>query len=473
MIEVGGYAIATATQAAVALLTVPLLTRMFTPDEFGFWGLIEPLIALVAQVGLLGINHGVLKIIAEDNVSPIFIIRHFLKNLFASSFIVSLIATSLIYVLYGHRLLPAFILLCVLESFILLILSILRAQNKSFAFASVLVIKSILFLCVIVAGKYLSYPFAKVGDLVVALASINIIVFLVGVCIVNKLKQPKTSVNTFEVEQPDKQLVYHEYKKAIAYGLPLMGAGVMATIISVGDRFVMSAWVELSLIGGYVVMYKIASSLNFIVMPLNMWVPAARFKHIKDADGGQVFFRNLTLNAGLVLVGFAGLLITVSKELMDFFSPNNNAYSLLIIAALSFSCVVNGMCSTMNIGLLNQGQTHKNFVATCLAGGLQIISLIVFIPKFGIQAAAIITLIASLFNLGIQNYLSQKLYYINYPYMYLIGISGFVLMFSYFCGTFFNSLILKICLYLFVYLILIYSVLKLTNGILINKSLKS
>lgn len=415
--DILGYAVAAAVQAGAALLAVPILTRWLSPAEFGHWSLLEPLFVMVAQVSLLGVNHGVLRSVGEDGTAPAAAWRGLLPWALASAAVAALIFGVAGW-LAAPGLLPVlpFMLALWLEAQSLLALAALRAANRSFPFAAVAMSKSGTFLLVVAAAYFLPLPFAPTAA--------NVAWMLVGTTLLGATVGVLWCVGDLrQLAVPAGTVRWQGYASAVGYGAPLMLAGLATAVTITADRYVLAAHVAAADVGRYVVLVKVASAINLLATPLNMWFPSARFKHVKDADGGARFFRRCALAVFAVLAGVAGVLWLAGPALVTLLNPTQLA-DRAALGWLLLGAVATALAGIMNVGILAGGRTKWSLYAALATGVLQIALLVVLTPRWGLPAAALSTGVAGCVGLALQNFWSQRLQRVPFAYATMAALAA-------------------------------------------------
>lgn len=418
--DILGYAFAAAAQASAALLAVPVLTRWLSPSEFGQWSLLEPLFVMVAQVSLLGVNHGLLRSVGEDGKSPSAAWRGLLPWVVASGGLtVVVLGIGLWVAVPGTLPLIPFLLALLLEAQSLLALAALRSSNRSFSFASVVTVKAWAFLLLVSCAYAFKFPVAATASNVVWM-----LVFTTFLGAVAGVAWCWADLRRSDAPTPTASRA--DYATALRYGAPLMLAGLATAVTVTADRYVLAAFADKADVGRYVVLVKVASAISLLATPLNMWFPSARFKHVKDADGGAHFFRRSALVVFLILVLVAGLLWFAAPALVTLLNPSQGV-NKLAIGLLLVGSATTALAGIMNVGILAGGKTQLALFATLATGVVQIVLLFLLTPIWGVVAAAFSSCVAGCMSLVLQNVLSQRLHRVPYAYGKMFSVAVFAL----------------------------------------------
>jgi O-antigen/teichoic acid export membrane protein len=211
-------------------------------------------------------------------------------------------------------------------------------------------------------------------------------------------------------------------QSALSYGWPLLAAGIVNSIVVSSDRYVLGIHLGVAGVAVYVVMVKLANLLNLLANPVNLWFPAARFRHAADPDGGQAFFPRLALWATFAYCGVGAVMWVMAPWMLTWFAPgfewNALAGALLIGAAVSLA-----ISPPMNVGLLSQGKTRWNFVIGSVCAVYQLASLAIWVPWLGVVGAGVATLSAQALSLALQHIGSQRTHRLHWSYLSQIGIA--------------------------------------------------
>ena len=148
---------------------------------------------------------------------------------------------------------------------------------------------------------------------------------------------------------------------AVKYGVPLLLAALLGAILNSADRYVVEMYATPESLAAYIVALKVSGAMNFILTPVALWWPTARFEHLRDSDGGQRFFVNTAEKMSLIYGTASASLWLISALLVHLFSPHVS-YSSIMLAGLCLAVAFRGMEAPLNIGLLKEGKTHWSIV---------------------------------------------------------------------------------------------------------------
>lgn len=418
------YITATTTQSAGSFIAMALLARILNPYEFGRWVLLEPLILLCAQLSIFGANMGVIKLIAQDKIpvsQALYSIIRYVRWIYVGVVGISIYGA---YIYYSKNFSALFIgLWLASEGLLVLLLSGFRGADEPFEYVISVLIRTGIILCGLctfwATGSGKIENAEDVALLWGVASTVSCSVLIARVWNQHKVKR--------------KHLLYLPIaaKNGINYGLPILLAVVLAAIIGNGDRYVLGAYAPTETVGQYAMYAKIASALNLMVTPINLWWPTARFVHLDDQDGGVIFFSKATLQILFFLTFMGSSLWLVAPTILNWLAPEA-IYSSTIVGALIISGLAVAMSSFLSIGLLKEGKTKWIPIILAVSALIQIELALMFVRPWGSLGVACATAVAAIFGLILQRVISQFFHRMNLPYLKMIGILSWLGFSAYF-----------------------------------------
>jgi len=385
----------------LSIFLIPLFTKKLPAAEFGIIGLLWLINPLLSRVINLGMDVGVsLKYFKEEHE----VLSQTLYNcLFASFFMAVLI------LLFGciqiqwiqciidkTVTLEIFTLLVVsrlFSSYTTLMLSFLQNAGK----ATFNVIMTILLQLMIVGityyfilcveASYTSYIWGMVlGNLVAGF-------FALGYFFKNY------PVRYFRFS-------FQILKNLLRIGLPVLPGTIGGIIMASGDRYMIKYFLGLEAVGVYTFGYHFASQMTEgLLQPFQKAMSPVIFKRAaRSKTEGRAYNIAIINNTLLILsIIIAGVLIPI-RDIMDIMGTHTyaSAYPVFIVSLIGiFIYTVSQTESYLLIFL----ERTELITATVLVGaGINIILNYIFIPMYGIMAAAFTTIISYLVMLVLRNY---------------------------------------------------------------------
>jgi O-antigen/teichoic acid export membrane protein len=405
-------------QSVGSFIAMALLARILNPQEFGRWVLLEPLVLLGAQLSIFGTNYGIIKLIAQDKISisqASYSLMRYVLWIYISVVGLSIIGA---YIFYSKNVTAVFIgIWLASEGLLVLFLSGFRGANEPFFYVVSVLIRT----GIIVFGLFLfwytgitKFTYAENAALLWGVASaVSCIVLFIG------------AANQHIARK--EHLLYSPIaaKNGTNYGLPILLGAILAAVIGNGDRYVLGAYVDTETVGHYVMYAKIASALNLMVTPFNLWWPTARFLHLGDPDGGAAFFSRATLQMLFAFTFIGSSLWLLAPTVLTWLAPGV-IYSPAIGGALIVAALAVAMSSPLNIGLLKEGNTKWIPIILLISVAVQMGLALVFVRHWDGLGVACATAVSATLSLILQRLLSQRFHPVNLPYFKMFAVLAFL-----------------------------------------------
>ncbi|MDB4773217.1 oligosaccharide flippase family protein [Flavobacteriaceae bacterium] len=453
------YGIGGALSKASSIILLPFYTFYFSPEEYGVLELLTVIITLSSILGLLQLESALSRFFYEYQdekrkqlISTLFLFSGLLSFLIAlllwmlGDSINLLIFDSLIYINAYNISLLSLPLFCINS----LLIVIVRFTEKKQIF-----IKSqgLLFLANLIIPVVLVYFFdwgissffwGQFFGLLLAVLFIS-------------LSSRKEFAATFSIKF---------IGPSLKYSLPLIPGVASGWINSYGSRFLMISFLSFKEIGIYAVAIKIASIFQLIGSAFRMTWPQFFWKTFKEDKNHKQVFRTIHYWLSLII---SAVIIFFTIFVADFASlilTEDYNKAIPYIPMISFSFLIQSfLIQIVGVGPSIKYKTKFNSYAFILGTLLNLITLVIFLPKIGLIAVPISFLISSIASYVALWYFSELLYKINFYKR--ITILHFLLILSIIFFVLFYSLSLqeKLLLFLASMLILIFISNKITSKI--------
>lgn len=410
---------------SVYFLTLPILTRVFTTEEYGIWSFINTGIGLLSAILIVGGDSAYSKYFFEaKNFEEKQIVTStwfgFLAFWSVGIVIFSLPFTSLFSVWSFNTEKHQWLLLLALITAPLNIMNsmcgqALRNQFQSSLFTALNIITTI----VMIGFSLFALIILKLGLYGVLGANLiaNLIILPIRVWTIRQLICKRFSKNLL--------------KHLLAFGIPLVPTSLAYWVFTSSDRFVLGKLSTLSQLGLYTVASTIISGLNLALGAFGQaWSPYAFKIYEEDPKNAKKIFGEVLV---YILIIFGMLCVGVSifsNEILRIMASPVYFPAAVAIGplALGFVGYASTQITSAGISLTKQTQYFAIFswIAACLNLGLNLI----FIPKWGMIAASWTTAISYVFLTIAYGLTSQKLWPIYYDKEKIMKISGLILLYS-------------------------------------------
>ena len=220
-----------------------------------------------------------------------------------------------------------------------------------------------------------------------------------------------------------------ELKRMLTFGVPLIPAGLAASVIFLADRYFLQFLSTSAEVGLYSLGYSFGLVVNGLLASpfLTAWVPFA-FSIYKQPDARQTFSRVFTYFV-LVIV-FASLAVSVlSKEVLAVMATPEFSAAYKVIPLIALSYVVYACYNLLGMGISLEAKTKYMMPIIGAAAIVNIGLNYLLIPDFGMMGAAVAA-VASFLVMAILGFIiSQKFYAVTYEWgrVAKIGIAAGVI----------------------------------------------
>lgn len=427
------YSISNVAAKASGVILLPLYSKYFNVSEFGILGIIEATLLIAVEFLNLGLGQSLVMMSSSEEF------KKERKSVFFSIFIF-LLSICIVFLILSKLLIPhlskifqqpaqfyGYMELClyviVLRVLNSLFLNKIRADEKSGLYTIINLIKlavSLGFVVYFIAimkrgieGVLIAYIIAE---------GINFIFILPAMI---KAMAPRLNKKSISI--------------SIKFGVPLIFGSLAMMLLNVSDRYVIKLLRDYSSVGLYDLGYRVAGVVNmFFIMPFGLALMPAAYKMYNQPGDKRYYSKMMTyLTYFLVWIGLA--LSLFSKEVIKTFTLNPDyipAYQVVPIVV--FSYVFFGMRYFSSLGLYLTKNTRYVAITTVFASFLNIGLNFLFIPKYGMIAAAWNTLISFIILYFLTNYYSDRFFKIPFENVKLIKVILTGIIF-YFAGVLLND----------------------------------
>ena len=422
------YSLSNAAAKAMGVVLLPLYTKFISLSEFGVLALLE--ITIVVIVEFLTLGQG--QAIVMFNDSPDYKAKK--RSIFFTLTLllagVSLIALSLIsaavyayggslpYIDIESSLLYPGLFVVFFRVLNNLLLDKVRAEEKSVLYTVANLSK--LFISLVLVILFITYY--NTGIIGVIYAYIVAEGFLCFVLLIAMLKQ-----FDFKFEN---EIV----RAALKFGVPLIFTNLAFMILNVSDRYILKALTDNESVALYDLGYRVAGVINmFIIMPFMLTLMPQAYKMYQQ-PGDKRYYSKLMTYFTFVVVWLGLALSLFGKEIIKLFALNPDywpAYKVVPVVVLAYTLM--GMRLFAVLGQFLTRNTNSVAYTTLIAAAFNIILNFIYIPIYGLIAAAYTTLAAFVLLFFMSYAISNKYYKIPYEagkltLLLVIGIGSYLLV---------------------------------------------
>ncbi len=397
-----------------------ILTRNITPEEYGMFYSAISLFGLFAIFKELGLNHALVKYVSEYRVKKQYgIIKGIMYIVFSLQFLTSIIVAILFWIFadylaanYFHTEKAAIIIKILAVMFMVFPLeNIFRYSFQGFQkmqlyalvefmrMLAIVIFVSILFY---MGFGYLAPPYAYTISYIV-LPLIFSYFFI------------KMFPDFFKIK---KRISKALAMKLIKFGLPVMLALVGAVVLQYTDTVIITYFRTLKEVGLYQVAVPTSNlllyftyALSAVVLPLSseLWAKGHKEKLQKGMELLYKYSFIVMIPAAMALFSYPELALKL------LFGPEYVQASP-VLQILSIGAIIYTIAFVNNNALSGIGHPKLNTQIILSAAIFNVISNIIFIPKYGIIGAALTTFASYLIILVLSSYHIRKFIKIKIPW---------------------------------------------------------
>lgn len=403
------YSISSLFTKAGAILLLPIFTRLLTPEEYGVLGLLNPLIGFIPLFFVFGLyvaqmrNYVEYKNDKTELGSYIFSLNLFLFLVSITFFII--LISPIGKVLIGkiidyHRIsFYPFVVLALVIGFINIFVLMANNYFMTVHLYSKITVGNISGFIILSSVSIILIYYFKLGVLGRIIGDLLGTVFLFIFFYIKYIKNIVIKFNK------------NYLTESLNIGVPVMLSTITGTILNYSDRFILSRYLTMDIVGTYSLAYTGGMALSLFISSFNStWLPLFNELMASErADKFQIINRRLIqFTTLLVLFCLIGQLF--GKEIITYVLPQSYNNTIIYFPYILFGIVFTGI----NHFFINVFVYYKNTIYlpffTLFSAGLNLGLNIIFIPKYGSLVAAITTIISFAFGSLMSAYI------INYKY---------------------------------------------------------
>ncbi len=436
------YTLATMLQGMISFFLLPVYTRFLSLEDYAMLALVTSFTGIVSSLITLQIHTSIPRFIikflkdeerAKKYFTGIFLLL-FLILLFGC-LIINIFGAKFIKIIFSDKNNMSFYPLFLIATWALLpnlligagtlLLQALEEGNKFFLVSLIQVLVNVAF------GLYF-VAILKIGVIGVLFAQlISYVVSLLSVIWFTRHWFSRSLL----------RLPLKDIKDSLRYSLPIIPHMLSIYIYMYSDRLILQRFVPLADIG----IYSIAGTFAYILLIIvNATTTAYSPRFLKLAEESKAEARGETnkflevwwVAIMVILMGY----LLLSRYVVQLMTRPSFFPAIPLIPILAIAYIFRGLyCFSVN-GIFFLERTKLIPVITISAALVNVILNMIFIPKFGVYAAAWNNVLAYFVTFILAFYFSEKYYPLIYPWKNMFKIS-LLLVVLYISKTFFERML--------------------------------
>jgi len=399
--DIISYGLVTGIAKGVQFLMLPILTRLFSPSDYGVIDLVATAMGLFTILMSLSLESAIARMWHEtENLDQ-------RKKLLTSvMFFIAAFGTLIFFVVWAaSNLLPRgltelrnleTILTAATATALLLSISsapqmVLRMERKIFRFGVLQIANTalgVIFALALIVYFGMGLLGLFVGYLAAAALVLGLSIYWTRQYLQRRISRPNL-------------------KSCLKYSLPMVPAVFLSWSNGQVDRFILLFLLGLGVVGVYGAAAKIAMLIAVLVGVFRLaWLPIA-LSRINEPSRNSYFRSSLT--GYLAVTTCIGLiLVTYSRELLILLTTSDYAKGYVVIPWLVGAQIAYGSASITNVGMLISKKTGGNSVAAAIGTAVNVALSLVLVALFGIWGAAIGSFFAAVIFTSLLLWLSLR-----------------------------------------------------------------
>ena len=424
----------------------PIFTRVFTVEQYGMVGYVSSLLTFLTVFGKLGLQHSIVRFHASVKAGKRDIDEgSYIRTVLVSMALVGVAAAALgsaVVELLPPDLLPAHLAPMVLLTALWLVPlrsldsavnNLLRAQQRSGLLSLYTVLRRYTVLGVVL-GAVLTVQTSLLSFFVATLLAEGLVTLWMVARLLREVRQPVTREGMGEGEGVQSSPARADgpmLRSMLLFGLPMIAYEFSATVLNLSDRFLLERLRGAQELGLYAAAYNMCEYAAVILiaslaqastpMAVKLWEeqgPAATAAFIGRA------LHVYLLAAGLLLALGAAL----AQDALAVLASAAYRGGAVVVPAVLAGLLLNGCEPLLAVGLQIRKRTGVRVLLMSFSALLNIGLNLIFIPLWGLQGAALGTLISFGVFLSAATYQGRRLVWVDVPWELLIklGLIGFL-----------------------------------------------
>lgn len=425
-VHVSNYSIGSLLVTIAGFISFPILTRLLSQSDYGLLSLVGVTLTLLVALGKLGLQNPIIRFYsdAESGKQSWGLNEYYatiIYGMFTIGLIIMIVWSIVVYLLpasfWNHEQLK---FLFLVTSILVLIRvmdsafsNIYRAKQKSGLLSKYRVFRRYSTLLLVVLTLYY-YSRDLIGVYSATIIVEFIAVIILGVLLLKNKSVSRQYFSPFLLKQ------------MLIFGIPLVGHELAWVLHNTGDRYLIQWILGSEALGEYAAAYNLSDYIRIIViMSLYQALPPIYLK-IWAEEGEQktreFIEKSLHFYVLVALPVIAGISV-VGPTLLTILATEKFSAGAVIIPYVIAGMVINGSAVMFGAGLYIHKQTKILMVLMVVSAIFNIVLNIFLIPRYGIEGAAIATLISYTCFAISNKIVSSKRFHISIPWITVIKFS--------------------------------------------------
>lgn len=378
------YAASIALTRGMALISIPLVTRYLSPDEYGRLELILSVVEFAGIVLSFAVADVLFRLAAEGDeesargqvraLGGLTLVLAISVGLFLQALVFA--GSGLVQGVVDAQLLAIGLLGASISGLIEMPLAWIRCRGRANVFLFYVAARAIL--QILVMWALLSHGWGALG-LLAGNACVDVLI--ASTLVFRQWRDVGFSI--------DREV----FARAARYGGPLVLGSLAMFVLGACDRWFLAGAAPIADIAFYALAAKLAMAVALAVQPFGLWWYPQRIRMLCEPDGLRRSARAVTAGFALLMAGAIGV-AGLAPFLFELLLPVAYAPALGLLTPLIAIIVLNEACSLLNVGAY-AGRTGFLPLAVNSAGAVVALTgYVTLVPSHGVGGAVAATVAA-------------------------------------------------------------------------------
>lgn len=218
----------------------------------------------------------------------------------------------------------------------------------------------------------------------------------------------------------------NQLKEMLIFGLPFVLSSISATVLNLGDRYLLTKLSTLSEVGLYSLGYKFSNILKiFIVDSFALGLPIVGWKVIREDNNPKRFFSKTLSYIAFILIWVGIILSSYAKGIIHLFALDKSYWdAYMVVPYLVLGVVFVGMQKVFFFELQIPQKTKSISLIITTAAIVNVLLNLILIPYYGMLGSAYATVLAQFWSILLAYYYTRKYYPVQYEMGRILKLFG-------------------------------------------------
>lgn len=430
--------IGTGTNALLGLLTIPIITHIVSPEDYGKFSLLQTYISILVALSLLGLEQAYVRYYYKET-SICYKSELSKKTIFLPTIIS--FAITLFLLVFGRHYLPVDSVECIIMGSCVIVTVIetitrmnVRLEQTPLLYSLLLIIHRIAYALIAII-LILHFRISAVASLLFATCISLVIIIIIALIAKKDIWFNKTSVG-----------LSVSITELLKYSSPFIFASIANWIFNATGKLSLQHYSTFKEIGYYAAAGNIVSIITILQTTFSViWVPLA-IEHFEKAPEEKSFFikSNDIITLSMVLVG---ALVVLFKDVFGTILGGNYTMATYIFPCLILHPVLFTISETTVYGINFYNKTFWHIIITISCCISSIILNLTLTPTYGAKGAAISCGASYLVFIILRTIISNKYFKVKFNF-YKMTLSIILLVLFCVYSTFFPTNLLSVIIFI-------------------------